>query len=131
MAQAQETNDSNKEEKKNDDFEVEQKGSDLLELGVHSTKDDRLKISVIPPKLGKKLKRLPLIISCVVDTSGSMGCDAIIKDANGKEESHGLSILDLVKHSIKTIIECLNKNDYLSIISYSNKAKIITNLTKK
>eukprot|EP01083_Nonionella_stella_P197379 725708_1 len=103
---------------------------DSLGVDIHSTDNDQLKISILPPSLQNGLKRLPMMICCVVDTSGSMGCDAIIKDENGKSESHGLSILDLVKHSIKTIIECLGKKDYLSIISYSNKAKIITNLIK-
>eukprot|EP01083_Nonionella_stella_P004491 13001_1 len=76
------------------------------------------------------MKRLPVMLCCVVDTSGSMGCDAVIKDENGKSECHGLSILDLTKHSIKTIVEFLNKKDYLSIVSYSNEAQVVTPLTK-
>ena len=104
--------------------------SDALELGVHYSKDDRLKISVIPPTLAKGAKRPPAIICCVVDVSGSMGSEAVIKDTNGKTESHGLSILDLVKHAIKTIIHCLEDTDYLSIVSYSSKAKVELNLIK-
>eukprot|EP00486_Rosalina_sp_Unknown_P009133 CAMPEP_0201579808 /NCGR_PEP_ID=MMETSP0190_2-20130828/27649_1 /ASSEMBLY_ACC=CAM_ASM_000263 /TAXON_ID=37353 /ORGANISM="Rosalina sp." /LENGTH=449 /DNA_ID=CAMNT_0048014787 /DNA_START=98 /DNA_END=1444 /DNA_ORIENTATION=+ len=110
--------------------EEEKVGSDGLKLGVHCTKDNRLKVSVIPPTLAKSLTRLPAIVCCVVDTSGSMGSDAVIKDANGKTESHGLSILDLVKHSIKTIIHCLDDDDYLSIVSYASKAQRVTELMK-
>eukprot|EP01084_Bolivina_argentea_P316488 548627_1 len=85
-------------------------------IGVDCTKEDRLKISVIPPSLG--LNRLPEVLCCVVDVSGSMGSEATLT------ESHGLTILDLVKHAIITIINCLNSNDYLSIVSYSSKALI-------
>eukprot|EP01084_Bolivina_argentea_P280435 479600_1 len=121
-------NDESTEEKKVD---VSMKdGNDLLHLTVDNAHKDRLRISVIPPTLGKKMKRLPVMLCCVVDTSGSMGCDAVIKDENGKSECHGLSILDLTKHSIKTIVECLNKKDYLSIVSYSNEAQVVTPLTK-
>ena len=54
-----------------------------------------------------------------VDISGSMSSPAVIK---GKEDE-GLTLLDLVKHSIKTIINNLNPKDSMSLITYSSKAK--------
>jgi len=112
--------------------EEEQKNmlTDGLSLGVHFTKDDRVRISVRPPTLAQNLKRLPVVLCCVVDVSGSMQVEAVVKDANGKSESDGISVLGVVKHSIKTIIHCLDKNDYLSIVSYSDKAQVVTDLTK-
>eukprot|EP01083_Nonionella_stella_P075874 206471_1 len=113
-----------------DNMQEQKAGEEGLRLGVHCTKDDRLKVSVIAPTLPKNLNRLPTVICCVVDTSGSMSSEAIIKDATGKTESHGLSILDLVKHAIKTIVHCLDDNDYLSIVSYSSNATVVTQLIK-
>lgn len=67
-------------------------------------------------------------ICCVVDTSGSMAEAAEIQ--NDKNEKYGLSQLDLVKHSLNTIIHSLNDTDRLSLVSFSSKAHIILGLTK-
>jgi len=106
----------------------EKSEGDGLSLGVHETKDGRVKLSVLSPALQKGKKRLPVNICCVVDTSGSMQLSATIKDDKGKEESTGITVLQLVKHAIKTIIHCLDKEDYLSIVAYSSKAKVVTKL---
>ena len=52
-----------------------------------------------------------------------MSSDAVTKDQNGLEEHTGLSLLDIVKHSAKTLISMLDENDYVSIISYSSYAR--------
>jgi hypothetical protein len=48
---------------------------------------------------------------------------------NDKNEQYGLSQLDLVKHALKTIINSLERQDRLSIVSFSNNAKILFQLT--
>lgn len=40
-----------------------------------------------------------------------------------------MTILDLVKHSVKTIIENLNEHDRLSLVSFHDDAQILTELT--
>jgi len=112
--------------------EDEEKGlTDALRLGVHKGTDNRTKVSVIPPALPpNQCTRLPVVLCCVIDVSGSMDSEAKVKDATGKEESHGLTILDLVKHAVKTIIKCLQDTDYLSIVKYSDSAQVVTKLTK-
>lgn len=88
-------------------------------------------LSVIPPKLpDSNLKHTPCDVVLVIDVSGSMNAEAELPDQTGmdKKESSGLSILDLVKHAAKTIIEKLNKNDRLAIITFSNNAKVIQGL---
>ena len=110
--------------------EADEKSGDGLSLGVHETKDGRLKLSVIAPILQKGMKRLPVNLCCVVDTSGSMQLSAKIKDNAGKEEDKGITVLQLVKHAIKTIIHCLDKDDHLSIVAYSSKATVVTKLQK-
>ena len=71
--------------------------------------------------------RLGTTVCCVVDVSGSLGTTVTSKNDQGKIESHGLTILGLVKHSIKTIIHCLGAQDKLSIVSYNtNVSSVIT-----
>jgi hypothetical protein len=82
-----------------------------------------LHISIQPPL---DESRSPCDICCVVDTSGSMSDQAEIQ--NDKNEKYGLSQLDLVKHAIKTIIHSLQAHDRLSIVSFSDNAKILFQL---
>lgn len=65
----------------------------------------------------------------MIDVSGSMRDEITLKDSNGKSEGYGLTILDLVKHSVTTIIENLNDEDRLSLVSFTDKARIETELT--
>mmetsp|Transcript_2219 Transcript_2219/g.3609 ORF Transcript_2219/g.3609 Transcript_2219/m.3609 type:complete len:710 (+) Transcript_2219:57-2186(+) len=123
MASLQSETSGGAEEKKDGEAEG-------VRLGVHCTQDNRVKVSVIPPALPKMTSRLPVVVCCVVDVSSSMESEAVIKDANGKTESHGLSVLDLVKHSVKTIVNCLTHDDFVSIVSYSGKAEVVTALTR-
>jgi Mg-chelatase subunit ChlD len=78
-------------------------------------------ISVVPPDV---IFRVPSDIVIVVDTSGSMGNTVSAAGA----ESSGLTILDIVKHAINTIIQVLGPDDRLSVISYSNNATLIFDL---
>ena len=91
---------------------------------VVSKQDDNLNvhISVIPPKNGN---RKSTVIICVIDVSGSMN-----SPVSTDREEHGFSRLDLVKHSIKTIISMLGDNDYLSIVTFSTDSKIILSITQ-
>jgi len=75
-------------------------------------------------------KRAPVDICCVIDVSGSMGDTATIKNANGTTESNGLTILDIVKHGVKTIMEVLSPEDSLSIVAYSTNARVVCPLLK-
>jgi hypothetical protein len=70
--------------------------------------------------------RTPVDVACVIDISGSMGAAAEIP--NG--ESTGLSVLDIVKHAVKTIIKSMNPNDRLAIVSFSNSAETVIPLTQ-
>jgi hypothetical protein len=67
-------------------------------------------------------------ICCVVDVSGSMGAAATLKNESGESESHGLSLLDIVKHALATIIETLEPGDRLAIVAYSTKARVVVPL---
>ena len=79
-----------------------------------------LHVKVESPGEGKALETLFI---CVIDISGSMGTDASIEESKG--ESHGFSRLDLVKHSLKTVVNSVNDNDYISLITFSETASVI------
>ena len=93
-----------------------------LNIDVKSNLDDIM----VTIKSKDASRRLPLDIVIVIDTSGSMNNKATVKNA----EDTGLSILDIVKHATKTIIEVLSRKDRLSIVKYSNFATVILELTK-
>lgn len=67
-------------------------------------------------------------ICCVIDVSGSMASEVKAKDESGKAESFGLTCLDLVKHSVKTLIANLGDKDRLSIVAFTDSASVITDL---
>lgn len=74
--------------------------------------------------------RPPVDVCLVVDVSGSMGSSAVIKtDAQAAgDESHGLSVLDVVKHMMRTVTQMLGEQDRLSIVSFTNDAKTLLQL---
>jgi hypothetical protein len=75
---------------------------------------------------------LPLNLTLVIDSSGSMNEETTTKDAFGNTISNGFSRLDLVKFAINTIISSLNNGDIITIIKFNDIAtplimnKIIT-----
>jgi len=80
--------------------------------------------SVKPPNAPKKdIPHVPCDIVLVIDVSGSMDNLAPIPGESTKETT-GLTILDLTKHAARTILETLNQNDRLGIVTYSDYAKV-------
>jgi len=74
---------------------------------------------------------IPVDVCCVVDVSGSMSIDAVVQDANGKNvEDANLSILDVVKHAVRTIINGLKPTDRLCIVSFCNYITDVLQLTR-
>jgi hypothetical protein len=68
--------------------------------------------------------RGPVDIVCCVDTSGSMQIEAAIQNAAGDQESHGLSILDIVKHALKTVLGSLQPDDRFGLVSFATTGKV-------
>jgi hypothetical protein len=66
---------------------------------------------------------------CVIDVSGSMGTEATIQGSGGTTESHGLSLLDVAKHGVRTILKTLGPTDRLAIVSFSTNARVAFPLT--
>lgn len=72
------------------------------------------------------LTRKPIILFAVIDNSGSMGESC---GANGTGEDDGYSRLDLVKHTLNTIITSLSEHDKICIIKFSTVAEVFSQLT--
>lgn len=64
----------------------------------------------------------PVNIILGIDTSGSMCMEAKTKTNEPDSETTGLSMLDIVIYSSKTVVDSLSSNDRLSIIDYSSTA---------
>eukprot|EP00301_Raphidiophrys_heterophryoidea_P003812 c11702_g1_i1.p1 GENE.c11702_g1_i1~~c11702_g1_i1.p1 ORF type:complete len:849 (+),score=196.04 c11702_g1_i1:67-2547(+) len=84
--------------------------------------DVGLCLKLSPPVEGV---RAPSSICCVVDVSRSMNDPADVKGEGGKTTSNGLSILDIVKHSVQTIIGLLGPEDTFSLVTFSDVGKVI------
>eukprot|EP00933_Yihiella_yeosuensis_P034176 TRINITY_DN276_c0_g1_i2.p1 TRINITY_DN276_c0_g1~~TRINITY_DN276_c0_g1_i2.p1 ORF type:complete len:665 (+),score=119.54 TRINITY_DN276_c0_g1_i2:65-2059(+) len=65
----------------------------------------------------------PSDFCCVLDVSGSMGNVATIK-SNGQSESHGMTLLDIAKHGVRTIAKSLKEKDRLCVVAFSHVAHI-------
>jgi len=108
-------------------MEMPEKVIDNIDLNLQTMdeSDDTgiLHIQVVPPKDGK---RKPTAIICLVDTSGSMQQSA---SQEHKGEMEGFCVLDLIKHSVNTVINMLDPCDFLGVISFSDSAKTAIGLT--
>lgn len=112
---------------------------DDLTLSVHPLASrEGLLVKVEPPttprealQSGKRSPRAPCDIVLVIDVSGSMHDAAPAPVIPGqKDESTGLSILDLTKHAARTILETLDERDRLGIVTFTTNAKVILSLVE-
>jgi len=93
----------------------------------------RVHIKTPNPTVDQTNKSLitPYHICCVIDISGSMSMSACSRDENGNAvEDIGLSILDIVKFATLVVVESLNPQDKLTIVTYSNDAETVLPPTK-
>jgi len=120
----------------------------LIQEGQHSTKTTL--IPYVPSKVSHNYKltkchdgatmihlnfslpkenenRNKAILILVIDVSGSMAEKVSIADLESK--GHRFTRLDLVKHSIKTVIPMLDDNDYLCIILFTDTARVLLPIT--
>ncbi|KAF4910177.1 hypotheticall protein [Colletotrichum fructicola] len=105
--------------------------SDDVALSIHplSTKDGLIAKITPPETPSKSIDHVPCDIVLVIDVSGSMGCNAPVPANPGeKTENYGLSVLDLVKHAARTILETMDETDRLGIITFASKAKVVQKL---
>lgn len=78
-------------------------------------------------KAASKLLRKPIILYAVIDNSGSMSDSC---GANATGENDGYSRLDLVKHTLSTMITALTDEDQICVIKFSTVAAIFSKTTR-
>ncbi len=88
---------------------------------------DRFLTNLVVNPPPKAEERNGACIIAVLDISGSMDCEATQGEA---KESDGFSRLDLVKHSVNTIIHSLEEKDSLALVTFSNHARVDLKITK-
>lgn len=71
----------------------------------------------------------PIDIVAVIDRSGSMGSECAASGEDGKEIKNGFSVMDIVKHSLKTIVNTLRPQDRLSLIVFDHEVEILFTLS--
>jgi len=77
---------------------------------------------------GQSLRK-PSVFIFVIDVSGSMNTEASTPNPQ-TGESDGFTRLDLVKHSVRTVIEVLNESDSICLVTFSDDAKVVLDITK-
>eukprot|EP00829_Urostomides_striatus_P012068 TRINITY_DN3100_c0_g1_i1.p1 TRINITY_DN3100_c0_g1~~TRINITY_DN3100_c0_g1_i1.p1 ORF type:complete len:514 (+),score=146.98 TRINITY_DN3100_c0_g1_i1:63-1604(+) len=93
-----------------------------IEQGID--KKNYLHLSIVPPKEGI---RNPCAFVCVVDVSGSM---SEADPAESGVEDSGFSRLDIVKHSLKTVVNLLEDNDYLGIVTFCGQSNVVLGISQ-
>ena len=73
---------------------------------------------------------IKFVLSAGLDNSASMGEEAEIVNSNGKRERHGLSQLDLAKHSLVCVVNSLDETSMFGLVVWSTSAEIVLPLTK-
>lgn len=64
----------------------------------------------------------PMDIVCVIDVSWSMGGSAACQtDGKTEYEDLGYSLMDLVKHAVKTVIKALRPQDRIAIVLFHSQ----------
>lgn len=64
-------------------------------------------------------------IVCVLDTSGSMQVDAQVKNPQtGIKEGQDISMLELMKHAVRTIVNTLDDKDRFALVTFNNNSRI-------
>jgi Mg-chelatase subunit ChlD len=97
-----------------------------MELNTYRYNDEKyLKVSINPITGSKPL---PMDIVVVIDVSGSMKTSATVQQ-EGAQVDVGFTILDITKHAIQTVLESMKPHDRISIITFSDTAKVINPLT--
>eukprot|EP00443_Scrippsiella_acuminata_P050905 CAMPEP_0115559086 /NCGR_PEP_ID=MMETSP0271-20121206/99780_1 /TAXON_ID=71861 /ORGANISM="Scrippsiella trochoidea, Strain CCMP3099" /LENGTH=561 /DNA_ID=CAMNT_0002993137 /DNA_START=90 /DNA_END=1771 /DNA_ORIENTATION=+ len=84
-------------------------------------------VSITPPA-GKE--RMPVDICCVIDISWSMSMEAKVQGQAGNVDSNGLSMLDIAKHAVRTIIRSLDARDRISIVQFCRDAQVVLSMTE-
>ena len=97
---------------------------------LSTTQSDGVVVSIKPPRVSLRpngcIHHVPCDIVLAIDVSGSMSAEAPPPVENPDDaEWNGLTVLDLVKHAARTILETLDDTDRLAIVTFSTEATLV------
>ena len=95
-------------------------------IKVKTSRNNNIVTVSVNPVDGKV--EIPNELVVVIDVSGSMNAAAYVEQ-DKRQVDVGFTILDITKHAIKTVIESLNNNDKISIVTFSDTAKVVCGMT--
>lgn len=85
-----------------------------------------LKVSLLKEDLKNKEECPGVDIVAILDISGSMGSSAAgVNDGSTVYLDLGYSLLDLLKHSTKTIISTMRPQDRLALIKFDDRQDVM------
>jgi uncharacterized protein YegL len=98
------------------------------DTGITQYKRTATESKLAEPSLSplEELGRKPVVLFALIDNSGSM-CSQCGNNASG--ENDGYNRLDLVKHTLNTIITTLTEQDKICIIKFNTVAEIVVPVT--
>jgi Mg-chelatase subunit ChlD len=94
---------------------------------VMTTRGGLVHISALPIDCHE---RAAVDVALVIDVSYSMDTMATIKSESGEDETSGLTMLDIVKHAVSTVISVLGPNDRLALVEFHSVATVVLPLTR-
>ena len=90
--------------------------------------DQYITVTITPPsrhREGDISARNPLIVCACIDTSYSMSDQVARKTETGEIKKDGLTILDLVKHAVRTLVNTLDDDDIFKLVAYSDYGRVV------
>ena len=113
---------------------VRSHGSSPVTRAVMSIDQLILNRALIPdiPVETKEESQTPIkfVLAAGLDNSGSMNEIAEIVDDSGSRESHGLTQLDLAKHSLVATVTAMNESCMFGLVVWSTSSTILLPLTR-
>ncbi len=97
---------------------------DNIELRAFLDNDSKMLITIDP---GSSQTRVHLNVSCVIDISSYMDTIPCFEESK-KPKPLGLTILDIVKYAVATVIKSMDSNDRLAIVTFSDSAYTVLQL---
>jgi len=106
-----------------EDLSIEEKS---ISVTIASrSKSDEITEHLVTVKSLDKVDASPCHICCVIDVSGSMDELTSVQTAGGALENTGLTVLDVVKHAVRSIVSTLGDEDSVSLVKYADNGAVI------
>lgn len=92
-------------------------------MSAYVDENETMRLSVGVPDLTESPP--PMDVVCIVDISYSMcGSAACQTDGKTEYEDLGFSLIDLVKHAVKTVVKVMRPEDRLALVLFDDRIEV-------